>query len=65
MKHDAAKALSSKLSKFGNADIAKADVDGSKFYRVRIGPFSYAEEAEVTLAKVKNFGIYNAKIVQD
>ena len=43
----------------------KADVDGNRFYRVRIGPFSYAEEAEVTLAKVKNFGIYNAKVVQD
>ena len=32
---------------------------------VRIGPFSFPEEAEVTLAKVKNYGIYNAKIVQD
>lgn len=65
VKHDAAEELSSKLSKFGNANVAKADVDGNRFYRVRIGPFSYAEEAEVTLAKVKNFGIYNAKVVQD
>ncbi len=65
IKHDAAKELSSKLSKFGKSNVAKADVDGNSFYRVRVGPFNYAEEAEVTLAKIKNFGIYNAKIVQD
>lgn len=64
-KHDAAKELSSKLSKFGKSKIAQADIDGSRFYRVRIGPFNFHEEAEVTLAKVKNFGIYNATIVKD
>ena len=64
-KHDAAKDLSSKLSRFGKSKVAQADVDGSRYYRVRIGPFSFPEEAEVTLAKVKNYGIYNAKIVQD
>lgn len=64
-KHEAAKDLSSKLSKFGKSKIAQADIDGSRFYRVRLGPFNFQEEAEVTLAKVKNFGIYNAKIVQD
>lgn len=64
-KHETAKELSSKLSKFGKSKIAKTDVDGSRFYRVRIGPFSFHEEAEVTLAKVKNFGINNAKIVND
>ena len=63
--HDAAKDLSSKLSRFGESKVAQADVDGSRYYRVRIGPFSFPEEAEVTLAKVKNYGIYNAKIVQD
>ena len=64
-KHDAAKDLSSKLSRFGKSKVAQADVDGSRYYRVRIGPFSFPEEAEVTLSKVKNYGIYNAKIVQD
>ena len=64
-KHDAAKDLSSKLSRFGKSKVAQADVDGSRYYRVRIGPFSFPEKAEVTLAKVKNYGIYNAKIVQD
>lgn len=64
-KHESAKDLSSKLSKFGKSKIAQADIDGSRFYRVRIGPFGFHEEAEVTLAKIKNFGILNAKIVQD
>ena len=45
--------------------MAQAEVDDSRYYRVRIGPFRFPEEAEVTLAKVKNYGIYNAKIVQD
>ena len=64
-KHEAAKDLSSKLSKFGKSKVAQTDVEGNRYYRVRIGPFSFPEEAEVTLAKVKNYGIYNAKIVQD
>lgn len=64
-KHEAAKDLSSQLSKFGKSKIAQADIGGSRFYRVRIGPFNFKEEAEVTLAKVKNFGIDNAKVVHD
>ena len=64
-KHAAAKDLSSKLSRFGKTKVAQADVAGNRYYRVRIGPFGFSEEAEVTLAKVKNYGINNAKIVQD
>ena len=64
-KHEAAKNLSSQLSRFGKPKIAQADVDGTRFYRVRIGPFDFKEEAEVTLAKIKGYGIYNARIVQD
>ena len=57
--------LSEQLKKFGQTNVYFVTVDGQKFYRVRIGPYSYKQEAEVTLAKVKNFGIYNAKVVQD
>ena len=57
--------LSNQLKKFGQTNVYFVTVDGQKFYRVRIGPYSYKKEAEVTLAKVKNFGIYNAKVVQD
>lgn len=57
--------LSSKLSKYGKSKVAQATVDGKKFYRVRLGPFPYKEEAEVSLARVKSYGVYNAKIVRD
>jgi rare lipoprotein A len=56
--------LKNKLSKYGNANVAQAYVNGKSFYRVRIGPFSFKEEAEVTLAKVKNSGISNASIAR-
>lgn len=56
--------LKNKLSQFGNTNIAQANVSGNNFYRVRIGPFSFKEEAEVTLAKVVNFGISNASVVK-
>lgn len=64
-KQDSASNLSRKLTQFGNVKVAQADVGGKRFYRVRLGPYSYAEEAEVTLAKVKNYGIQNASVVHD
>lgn len=64
-KPDSASNLSKKLTQFGNVKVAEADVGGKRFYRVRLGPYSYAEEAEVTLAKVKNYGIQNASVVRD
>ena len=57
--------LQAQLKQFGSATISPADIDGNRFYRVRIGPYNYQMEADVTLAKIKNFGVYNAKIVQD
>ncbi len=64
-KADSAKNLAMQLDKFGEADVYFVEVNGQKFYRVRMGPYEYKQEAEVGLAKVKNFGIYNAKVVQD
>lgn len=64
-KQDAAHSLSQKLTQFGKTKVATADVDGKRFYRVRLGPFSFPEEAEVTLAKVRNYGIQNASVVRD
>ena len=56
--------LQNKLSRFGQAKVVQADVSGKTFYRVRLGPFSFKEEAEVTLAKVKNSGVSNASVVR-
>lgn len=64
-KQDTAHDLSRKLTQFGKTNVATADVDGKRFYRVRLGPFNFPEEAEVTLAKVRNYGIQNASVVRD
>lgn len=56
--------LQSKLSQFGTPHIAQVDVSGKRFYRVRLGPFNFKEEAEVTLAKIKDYGIENASVVK-
>lgn len=64
-KSESANSLSKKLTQFGNVKIAEADVNGKRFYRVRLGPYSFEEEAKVALAKVKNYGIQNASVVRD
>lgn len=64
-KQSAAQNLSKQLDKYGATNIYYVTVNGQQFYRVRLGPFAHKQEAEVTLAKVKHYGIYNAKVVQD
>ncbi len=57
--------LCARLQKFGKAAISEAWVGGAVFYRVRIGPFSYEQEAIVTLNKVRNYGVYDARIIRE
>ena len=57
--------LKNKLSKFGNSKIATAAVNDATFYRVRLGPYFDEKTATKALAKVKDYGIYEAKIVKD
>ena len=57
--------LSGRLSSFGNSFVVPATVNGAKFYRVRIGPFSSTEAAYETLSKIKNYGISDARIVHE
>lgn len=60
-----ADSLKNKLSKFGTSTISSAAVDNSTFYRVRLGPYIDESSASDVLSKVKNYGIYEAKIVRD
>ncbi len=62
---ESAQGLSDQLQSVGKSQVASASVDGNKFYRVRLGPYTHMEEAQVALAKVKSFGVYNAKIIHD
>ncbi len=54
-----------KLNKFGKCKINEVYVNDVIFYRVRIGPFSYREEAEVMLNKIRNYGVFDARVVKD
>lgn len=62
---DLADNLCSRLNQFGKSSVKEAFVGGATFYRVRVGPFSYSEEAEVMLGKIRNYGVYDARIVKD
>ncbi len=64
-KQNSAHDLSQKLTQFGKTNVSSVDVGGKTLYRVRLGPFNHPEEAEVTLAKVRNYGIQNASMIQD
>ncbi len=57
--------LSGRLSSFGDSFVVPATVNGVRYYRVRIGPFSNTEAAYETLSKVKNYGISDARIVHE
>lgn len=63
--YESADNLKKQLSKFGKTFITSATVDGSKYYRVRLGPYRYDDEAALALEKIKDYGIYNAKIVSN
>lgn len=64
-KESAAQTLSKQLDKFGETNIYYVTVNGRQYYRVRLGPYSHKKEAEVAMAKVRNSGIYDVKIMQD
>ena len=64
-RQSSAQNVSKKLESTGDTNIYYVDVNGQKYYRVRIGPFAKQADAAASLERVKNFGIYDAKIVQD
>lgn len=63
--YDAAKRLASRLKTFGDTHVTQADVNGRKFYRVRVGPYNYREEAVVSQSQIRNFGIPAAHVVEE
>ncbi len=64
-KQSSAQDLSRKLDKYGATNVYYVTVNGRQLYRVRMGPYSHRQEAEVALARVKHYGVYDAKVVQD
>lgn len=64
-KMNSAQQLSQSLNKVGDTNVYFVEVDGQKFYRVRVGPYSDRSQAEAALSKVKETGVYNATVVKD
>lgn len=60
--YDLAHKLMIRLKEYGSSHIVKADVNGTNYYRVSVGPYSRIEEAKVAQAKLKYYGINNTKI---
>ena len=51
-----------RLKQYGSSHIVSADVNGSKYYRVSLGPYDKAEEATVAQAKLKYYGFKDTRI---
>ena len=62
---DSAANLSSNLSQFGSAHVTKAEVNGTLFYRVRVGPYSNHDDAVAIQSKLRNYGIPAAHVIED
>jgi rare lipoprotein A len=57
--------LKDRLQVVGPARIHTAVVNGTNFYRVRLGPFANVDDADLALAQVVGLGEVNALIVVD
>ena len=57
--------LTNKLTRFGNIRTMPADVNGNRYYRVRIGPYTCESEAKKALAQIENFGVAGAAVIKD
>jgi rare lipoprotein A len=64
-KQNNAKQLALKLRRVADTNISRARVDGSRFYRVRLGPLENVERADEVLNRVIALGHNNAMIVVD
>ncbi len=64
-KPELARRLSNQLSRVGTVKLSQATVNGSPFYRVRLGPYNDSADAETTLEKLRDYGINDARIVKD
>lgn len=62
---DNANRLKEKLQAIGPTRVHAALVNGTNFYRVRIGPFANVDDADLALAQVVGLGEVNALIVVD
>ena len=57
--------LTNKLTRFGTISTTPADVNGNRYYRVRMGPYTCEADAKKALAQIENFGVAGAAVIKD
>ena len=57
--------LTARLTRFGNISTMPADVNGNRYYRVRMGPYTCEADARKALAQIENFGVAGAAVIKD
>ena len=62
---DNATRLKQKLSALGSTSISNVVINGTKFYRVRVGPLSDVAHADAMIERVKHAGVSNPRTIVD
>lgn len=65
VKYRNASRLRSRLSRFGSAEVAPAQIGSERFYRVRLGPISSVDAADRILSRVVRAGYPSARLIVD
>ena len=64
-KQASALSLSKRLASFGEVQTTAANINGSTFYRVRLGPYNAQDEALRAANKLNDYGFNDTRIVKD
>lgn len=62
-RYDNADRLRARLVPIGQANVTQVNVDGSPFFRVRMGPVTSVSKADLLLDRVVRAGYHDARIV--
>lgn len=65
LQEDLARSTEGKLKKFGNTQIAQAEVGGATYYRVRLGPIGSEQKAQDMIGIVRSNGFFDARIIKE
>lgn len=64
-KKETADNLKNQLTQYGQINILPADINGTRYYRVRVGPFYGKADANIALLKIQDSGLPDAKVITE
>ena len=65
LQEDLARSTEAKLQKMGKTQIARAEVNGATYYRVRLGPIENEQKAQDMIGLVRSNGFQDARIIKE